>query len=109
MSLSEDVKMLKQAVKEKIKDQKSSQNIPNFTCPLIDEVKEAIDDSIERLEEHISIFKNNKITGVQEIRKILKRLTRSLNTMEDIRLANDELREIGKAWYNITKEIALEL
>ena len=63
--------------------------VPDLTCPIIDDVIGKIDQNL-----------NNKFCTLKknEVRYIKKR-------MEEIRSANDKLRDSGRYWYDKTREI----
>jgi hypothetical protein len=62
--------------------------VPKYTCPQIDAVLEIIEKLVKD-EKHISQWNHDRI----------------MKKMEKIRTANDQLRESGIYWYEVSKNI----
>jgi len=65
--------------------------VPELTCPLIDDVIAIVDRGGGSMSKRYTLKKS-------DVRSIKKR-------MEEIRAANDRLRDSGRYWYEKTKEI----
>jgi len=91
------LKDIKHEIKRLIDIQRKEQTIPDFTCPDIDAVKKEIELVLGDFE-NLEVCENR-----------LNRLNEALNTLEKIRDANDILRELGKDWYKICKEVYKDL
>lgn len=105
MGIIKDLSDLHIEFKKDIAKQKRNQKIPNFTCPLIDSVQQVIEESCENIDNLIVKLKEHHISGITELRRNKAKLETALKTLEKIREANDQLRDIGKVWYEIASDI----
>lgn len=90
-----------------MQDGKRGQVIPDYSCPLIDAVAECIRDAEKDIAAAIRALRNSDDEGAQEASGILNWINLDcLEKLEQIRRANDELRDLGKKWYLIAKEMS---
>lgn len=91
---------------------KDSFSIPDYTCPLIDKVKAAnsrIEGYMRDIERHE--FENESDEAVmKDIVSDMEWYQSDIDSeMENIREANDTLRQLGKGWYGEYKDIQKEI
>jgi hypothetical protein len=91
------------SLKQDIINLKSSIEIPQNTCPIIDSVIKELKDSESMAKE---IQKSENLEDIYSLASDIEwSVSNSQSSMEEIRSANDELRTIGKEWYIKCKDI----
>lgn len=102
------LKDLRRQLREMGSRQKQDEHIPPYTCPMIDDVREAMIGVIAIL--GVVEQQNRPRSEVGKgARKAKKSLSKALMTMEKIRTANSNLRDASYGWHDVYRSIRREM
>lgn len=93
-----------------VDEQASTQEIPEYTCTLIDQVLEHVGSALVNHALNVK-WRNPSDADPENLKEAIARLdavaqelTKVESLMETIRRDNEQLRALGKAWYQLSKD-----